>query len=365
VKSINLLEIIYTLGFGGAERLAATICQNLDKSIFHPKVCALYGGHGPLTESLNRGQIPYFSLQGEALRKLTFLKTIYNSIKRENVSLIHVHGFYLLLQCLLPAKLAGVKIVYTEHANFTIRRFKKYSLLASFFPHFVDRMTTVSSHLKNYFVNGLRVPSSKIEVIYNGVDLNKFKYVHDSLPRTDNNIVQIGTVGRLSEPKDHKTLLKALKIVNEIRDDFHLTIVGDGELRPFFEKTVKEMKIENHVSLLGSRDDIPQILSTFDIFVLSSKREGLPIALLEAMACGKPVIVTKVGGIPEVIIDGNNGILVDPENPGSLAEKMGQLLSNSFLREKLAKEAYNTVEASFSLEKMMRSYQDLFLSIVN
>jgi glycosyltransferase involved in cell wall biosynthesis len=364
VKRINLLEIIYTLGFGGAERLAATICQNLDRELFDPKVCGLYGEDGPLTESLNQSKIPSFFLKGETMTKPIFLKAIYDSIKRENVTLIHVHGFYLLLQCLLPAKLAGVKIVYTEHANFTIKRFRKYSLLASIFPYFVDRMTTVSGHLKDYFVNELKVPSSKIQVIYNGVDLEKFKSFNGNLSRIQNGKIRIGTVGRLNQVKDHETLLKALAIIHGIRDDFHMTIVGDGELRSFLEKRIDDLKISDHVDLLGNREDIPQLLSDFDIFLLSSKREGFPITLLEAMACGKPVIATEVGGIPEAVHDGENGLLVPPENPETLAKAILGLLQDRQLMEDIARRGRQTVEGSFSMRGMMQSYQELFLDMM-
>ncbi len=361
---INLLEVIFALGYGGAERLSATICQNLNKGFVNPKVCGLYGGDGPLTESLNEGGIPYFSVKGETLKKRIFLKAIYDSIKREKISLIHVHGFYQLLYCLLPAKLAGVKIVYTEHANFTIKRFKKYTLLASILPRFVHRITTVSNYLKNYFVQELMIPSSKINVIHNGIDIQKFRNLNVDYPKRNNGRINIGTVGRLTEAKDHEGLLKALAIIHEIRDDFQLTIVGDGELRPFLESAVKELKIENHVSLLGSRDEIPRLLSTFDIFVLSSKREGFPIALLEAMACERPIIATTVGGIPEVIEDGVNGVLIPPENPVALAKAILGLLEDRPLIEDIAKRARKTVEGCFSMTGMIQSYQKLFLDVM-
>jgi L-malate glycosyltransferase len=364
VRQINLLEVIFTLGYGGAERLAVTICQNLDRRFFNAKVCGLCGGDGPLTESLNEGRIPYFSLKGETLRKRIFLKAIYDSIRRENVSLIHVHGFYLLLQCLLPAKLAGVKIVYTEHANFTIKRFKRYTLLASVLPRLVDRITTVSNYLKNYFVQKLMIPSSKINVIHNGIDIQKFRNLNVNFQKINNGRINIGTIGRLTEAKDHEALLKALAIIHGIRDDFQLTIVGDGELRPFLESAVKELKIENHVSLLGSRDEIPRLLSTFDIFVLSSKREGFPIALLEAMACERPVIATRVGGIPEVIEDGVNGILVPAENPEALARAILGLLRDGPLMDDIAQRARKTVEDRFSMRGMIQSYQELFLDLL-
>ncbi|MDQ7837672.1 MAG: glycosyltransferase [Thermodesulfobacteriota bacterium] len=367
-KKIHIMQVIFTLDFGGAERLAASISKNLSEDGFETSVCGLFGKEGPLAEAVKKEGIPIFYLNAGEKGKMKLWREIYKLLKEQSVSILQVHGIYVLMHVLLPARWAGVKIVYTEHAKYSISKYKKMRFAAKVMSYLVEKVICVSKNLKDFFVAELKVPQDKIEVIYNGVDVEKFKGKKQELGKgvgTDKKSV-IGNVARLSDPKDHFTLLTAFSHVLHVLDENHetiLVVVGDGELRQEIEQRISILGLSDNVILLGKRDDIPELLAGFDIFVLSSKREGFPISILEAMACGKPVIATNVGGVSEILTDGVNGLVVPSENPDRLAGAILQLLKDKNLSERIAKNALETVKQYFSKEIMMMKYRNLFATL--
>ena len=177
--------------------------------------------------------------------------------------------------------------------------------------------------------------------------------------------VRIGIVARLSAEKDHQTLLSACKLLADHSSGFHLEIIGDGPLRGTLEKTVRTLGLDKHVSFAGMRHDVPELLRQLDIFVLSSTTEGISLTLLEAMATTLPVVATNVGGNPEVIIDGETGFIVPPQNPGVMANKLLLLINDVNLRRQMGNKGRERVVAQFSIKETALKYEKLYREVLN
>ncbi len=175
----------------------------------------------------------------------------------------------------------------------------------------------------------------------------------------------VGVIGSLSKEKGHIYLLKSFKEVVEKFPNLKLLIVGDGYLGEDLKNKVREWSIEDHVIFTGTRKDIPQILSLIDVFVLPSLKEGLPMALLEAMASKKPIIATHVGAVPKVIENNESGILIKPKDITGFKNALIDLLKNKDKAELLATNAYKTVASKFSSKIMAQKYINLYKEIVN
>lgn len=359
---IHVMQLIISLDIGGAERLAETISTSLPKDKFKVSICGLFGQEGPLAEDLRKKGIPYFFLDAGKFSKVVLFKKFYHLLRQHRVDILQIHGAYLLLNCFLPAKLSGVRIVYTEHAKQSITRLRLVNLAARFFPYWTSKVVCVSENLRQFFIEELRIPEERLLVIHNGVDTKRFWTNKVPFPE-DNKIVCIGCIARLTEPKHHENLLEAFSRLEPRRYGLKLLLVGEGEMRSSIEGKIIALGISDIVELAGNRNDVPEQLANMDIFVLPSKREGFPISILEAMAAGKPVVATNVGGVAEVIVSGDNGLIVPPSDPEALQAALKTLLDNPKYARDLAVSGQVTVNNKFSLNQMMNSYESLFLGI--
>jgi glycosyltransferase involved in cell wall biosynthesis len=168
------------------------------------------------------------------------------------------------------------------------------------------------------------------------------------------------SVGRLTEAKDHPNLLAAVDLLRQGGEPVELVIVGEGELRPSLEAEIARRNLGTAVTLAGVRTDPEHLLREADVFVLSSSREGFPVVVLEAMASGLPVVSTRVGGVSEILQDGENGMLVPPGDPGALAAAIRRLMTDSTLRASLGRRARETVASRFSLDRAVERYGRLY-----
>lgn len=170
----------------------------------------------------------------------------------------------------------------------------------------------------------------------------------------------IAIVGRLVPVKDHETLLQALRELANV----HLAVIGDGELRVRLETRARALGLTDRVTFLGWISDLPHVLAGADVVVLSSRNEGTPLALIEAMAAGRPVVATAVGGVPHVVQHRETGLLCPPGNPGELAAAIGQLLNSPELAHQLAIEGRRRVVQRFGLRMMIEAHRDLYTQLL-
>jgi glycosyltransferase involved in cell wall biosynthesis len=172
-----------------------------------------------------------------------------------------------------------------------------------------------------------------------------------------------GAVGRLVPVKAYPILLKAAKLVFREIPPAHLVIVGDGPLRNELVQLARDYNMMDRVHFLGARKDVSEILGAFDVYVLCSESEGMSNTILEAMASGRPVVATAVGGNPELVVDGETGLLVRPNHPHRLATAIMKLLREPACRRRLGQGGRRRVEEQFSLESMVRNYAKVYLGL--
>jgi glycosyltransferase involved in cell wall biosynthesis len=216
-----------------------------------------------------------------------------------------------------------------------------------------------------------KIPEEKISVIDNGIVLERFaKLVETNKMKSelgfDRKIRIIGTIGSLGIEKGHIYLLEAAKQILDTVKDLRFLIIGDGRLRKQLEEKSEELGIKEHVIFLGQRKDIPELLMAMDMFVLPSIKEGLPMALLEAMAAKRPIIASRVGAIQRVIMENKDtGILVEPKDVPGLRDAIVNLLNDPGRMNLLAREGFNRVCMDFSSDEMGKNYLRLYNELTN
>jgi len=274
-------------------------------------------------------------------------------------TVLHVHHFNMLAVVELAARIARVpRIVLTEHSTHQLRTKPSVLRRARRRADRPDVVTVVDDGLAEFLVENVGVPTDRIRVIPNGVDTEEFRPApvgslrHPDLPRAE---ILVGYVGRLHADKDPINLVRALEQVPaDILQKMHVVLIGDGSLRSEVEEAVLSSGISEHLTLLGDRQDVSELLPALDCFVLPSRTEGLPVALLEAMSCGLPVIATEVGGVPRAI--GDAGILVPAQDSAALASALVRVARDPTLRRRLGESARQRAEEVHDRAKMFEAY---------
>ena len=234
---------------------------------------------------------------------------------------------------------------------------------------FANEIIAVSESVKRHIILKQRIGPKKVSVIHNGIDVDKYTGDGNSKEAKKNfglhnDPVVVGVVGRLDKQKGIAFFLRAASEVLKVEKHVQFLIVGEGPQRQELEKLSRKLGISGYVVFLGFIEDVPQIMSLIDIFVLPSLWEGLPISLLEAMAARKPVIATGVGGIPEVLADEVSGLLVPPKDTKALTKAILELLKDTAKREAMGEKARQRVAESFNIERMVRDYEECYLHYV-
>ena len=264
------------------------------------------------------------------------------------------------------ARINGIKfrLIYTAHGwvfNEPMSRFKQwfYIFLESFTAIFKDKIICVSQYDRQIGLERKIAPSGKLVAIHNGIATDEIKFLAradscNTLGLTESNDgLILGTISNFYPAKGLVYLLPALKILLDQGVDCHLVIIGEGALRSEIEKQIQNLKLTGRVILAGRKNNAPQYLKAFDIAVIASVKEGLPYFPLEAMAAGLPMVATRVGGLPEIIIDNETGLLAEPANANSLAEKIRLLAENKNLRQDFGQAGLARVIKDFSQKEMI------------
>ncbi|MBX9659761.1 MAG: glycosyltransferase [Nitrospiraceae bacterium] len=303
-----------------------------------------------------------------------FLKLMAEFRKRK-VQLVHTHKYKDTILAAPAAKLCGIPyVVRTVHGlrePFKGMQAFKMNLYETIertvYRHCVDAIIGVSSQIEStYRMEGA---VSRVTCIRNGIDLEKKPIQTDRWQTrkylgVDMGTCLIGTVGRLTPVKGLSYLLQSLSILLRQRANVRLLIVGDGMIRKDLEAQAHNLGIGENVVFLGHREDTLELMQALDIFVLPSLSEGIPMALLEAMAASRAVVASRVGGIPEIVEDGVEGILVEPMNVNQLAENCGRLIESPEIAMKMGEQARKRVVQEFSATAMADRVAGLYKELV-
>lgn len=278
--------------------------------------------------------------------------------------LIHSHGYKPnILLGLMPKRLRRLSIVITLHGWTSAGRFGKlliYEWLDIKSLNNVDAVVAVSKATAAH--SALR--RIKPCIIHNGISTidfeSKNRLADRRLVKFSENGFTIGSIGRLSAEKGYRHLIEALRLVIQRGIDANLIIIGEGNERSFLEQLIEKLKLTDRVLLPGYCTTARDYLPCLDVFVLSSLTEGLPITLLETMQANVPIVATRVGGIPEVLENGKDGLLVEPRDPEKLADAISRIYHDSELRDKLMSCAYKKVITDYTAEKMALQYLEVY-----
>lgn len=360
---INVVHIVEDLKTGGLEKIIASIVTGLDKETFNLKVWCLSRG-GDIYDQLKAKGVEIEMLDMRSAKNPLFLLSLCHKFKTNKIDIVHTHGYTATTIGRLTAFLAGVKVIIA-HIHSTYYNYnKKQLLIEKIFSLFTKKIICCSKAVADFVREKEKIDQSKIQVIYNGIDVNKFKVV-SQVKKQENKRYTIGCVASLVEHKGHKYLLEAAKeVLDKLPDKVRFMLVGDGILRQELEEQARSLGIAEHVSFMGNVINIEALVSTFDIAVLTScEREGLGLALLEAMAGGIPVIGTNIGGIPEIIENKKNGLLVKPYDSKSIVQAIIMMCNDWDKTKIMGEKARLTVEKKFSKEIMLKAITKLYLEL--
>lgn len=368
-KSIEVINIIPSLNIGGREKVVIDMINNFNSDEFALSLCCLKG-QGPMLEFLRPDKAKlHFLNKKKGLDYNLYLK-IRNFLKEKKPVIVHTHNPGAFVYGSIGAKLANIPIIVNTEHGYGYKISIKKKFVEKYLMKKIDKTITVSDDLRNKLSKNKEWARSKIVTIHNGINLQNFdsllsKYALREALGFNKDEILIGNVARLALVKDHSTLINAFEIISKKFVNSKLIIVGEGELRGELEKKTRELCLNSRVYFLGERKDIKELLSIFDIFILSSLSEGISITLLEAMASEKPVIATNVGGNPEIVINEKTGILIPPLRPKSLSEAMEKLIVDKNFALRMGRAAREHARANFDIkimsEKIKKLYEELLL----
>lgn len=355
---IKVIHIVFSLEYGGLERIAIELAKHLNSGRYNVSICCL-DTLGELTAEARANGIEVFLVKRRPGPDFTLPIRLAHILRKRKADVVHTHNMGPLLYGTLGARLAGVPVVINTRHGRAPKRTNAYIWKAN------DAIIAISQDARDEIVKWNHIRLDKLKVIYNGIDNDRYssEKTGDTIRQNlniESGAMVVGTVARLSEEKDQFTLLDAFaKVISELQN-VYLVIAGDGPLRKDLESHASDLGISQRVRFLGFRDDISSILRILDLFVLSSTSEGISLTLLEAMAAGLPIVATKVGGNPEVVIDGTTGFLVAPKKPAEMAEAIYNLLSDKKLAREMGDAGKKRVEEKFSLERMAKEYKEVY-----
>jgi len=365
---IRVLQVITSLGIGGAERLVVSAARGLSAPRFEHAICCL-AERGPLAAEAEAAAVPVFCV-GEfpGLRHPFAFGRLIRIIRAFRPTIVHTHLQSASLFGRLAARLARVPVVIATEHNVYVGKARRYVLVERLLARMTDATIAVSGPVRQFLSAQLGVPPSTIRVIHNGVALGAptprgLAELRARLATDGAVAIRLGTVASLTAKKGHEVLLRAVARLRGNGIVCSLVVAGEGPDRGQLESLSDQLGISTHVHFLGYVAHPADVLGAIDVFVLPSLIEGLPLALLEAMYAGRACVATAVGGVPEVIKPGDNGLLVPPGDEVALAEAISVLVRSVDLRRRLGAAARQSIEDGFTEAAYLESLKALYLEL--
>ena len=363
-KHLHVVHLVFSFSFGGLEQIIKKSIETMPKFLQHTIIC-LTKSDPDFTRSL-APNVQVFELGKPPGQSPKTLYQAYLLLKKLKPDVLHSYNLAT-LEYQFIAKLLSIKVrIHAEHgrdASDPHGTNKKYILWRKVFSRFVDYHVCVSEDLYSWLSKTVNIPKDRARLIKNGVDTTHFCKTSDSF---DNNLTNIyGHAARLDRVKNQANLVRAFIQACELSNQFQqcskLVLVGDGTERQALERLIDSSSFKPQIEMWGSLSDMANVYRQFDVFVLSSDAEGIPMTILEAMSTKLPVLSTSVGGIPEVIND-TCGYLVKPSHVDSLCDGFLQMHAQKHQWESMGSAGRTIVEKDFSQHRMNEEYLFLYQS---
>ena len=363
---MKIWYLLPEMKLGGAEQHVLRLASGLRERGYDAGIATVFR-EGVLASAVREEKIPFVCLKakkGWGVR--TFLE-IARWIRSERADLLHTYLFGFHFFAGLPARMFDVPVIVSSRREISHWQKKRHRLLENLGNFFTDRVVCCSKAVRRWVLEKENLHPEKVLTIHNGIDLEHFKRrannrgIRREFGIPENSQV-VGTIANFASEKDYPNLLAAANQCLRERQNLWFLCVGSGPLESEIKERAKKITGYERMIFTGSRRDIPDLLEAMDVFALASVIEGFPNVILEAMAMARPVVASRVGGIPELIESGVNGILVPPRNATALAEAILSLLEDQGKRVFLGTNAEEKITREFSLDRMLDQYEALYHS---
>ena len=349
---MSLIQVDAGQEWRGGQRQSLLLAREIHKKGY--PLSFVVQPDSPLHKKASEEHIPVIPIKLRGEMDLKSALRLAWAMKRKKCALVHFHdahslavGSYAAAWAKVPLRFVSRRVDFPLNKNpLSKRKYRKD----------VDSIIAVSEGVKKVLIEG-GIPSKSIEVVPDGVDFSPFEvkkkseYLRHELSFAPDDYL-VGIVAHLADHKGHKYLIEATKILKEKAPKIKVIIVGEGPLMMDLTQQAKDIHVEDMVFFLGFREDVPQILASLDLFVLSSYLEGMGSSIMDAMAHRLPVVASRVGGIPEVVKQGKTGLLVPARKPPALAEAILTFYADRSLAEDYGQKGYEVVRKKFSAESM-------------
>ncbi|MFV1985537.1 MAG: glycosyltransferase [Thiohalomonadales bacterium] len=362
-----VVHIIDRLPPDGAERLLTDVLKNRSDNYKFIVLCLIEGGL--LVNEIEKMGVPVVVLGRSGRYDILLLLRLVSWLRKHRPLVVHTHLFTADSWGRLAAFIARVPGIFSTVHSVNSWKSTLHKFVDRLFSLFTTQVIACSDEVAQVLTNTDGIPINRVVSIANGVSLERLMSIQATNLQyefgIENNVTTLIIVGRLHEAKGHMDLIPVFKKLVQHNHKLCLLIVGEGELESQIVNQISKLDIEKHVILSGFRSDVLSIIAACDVVVMPSRWEGLPMALLESMALEKPVVATNVGGIPNVIHDNENGLLVEAGDMAELEQKLNLILENKVLRDQLAEQAKATVLKHYSAKTVSIRYEELYDEVRN
>lgn len=349
---MKILQVIPYFCFGGAETMCENLTYALRKAGHSVTVVSLYGERTPISLRMEEAGVKIRYLDKKLGLDVSMIPKLVKIMKEEVPDTVHTH-LDVIKYAVAAAKIAGIRhCVHTVHnvAEEEAEGSLQKIINGTYFRLGWSTPVALSPKVQESIVSFYGRKQEQVPVIYNGIDLAR------CIPKEsyESETVRIVHIGRFNHQKNHKGLLDAFSLLVKRNPHCRLDLLGDGELRPEMERYARQLGIADKVRFLGNQQNVYPYLQKADIFLLPSHFEGMPMTIIEAMGTGLPIVATRVGGVPDMLTDGESGILTE-NTPESVAAALEKLAGDAALREKMGRNAI-LESKRFSSETMAENY---------
>jgi len=364
-RPLPVLFLVPNLATGGAERQLAELVTRMDGSRFRPLVVCLKTG-GPFSDQIREAGIEVLHLGFRGGWDPRFAWRLAGICRRYGIRALVLRDFSTGAVGKLVGKALGIRpVIMAEHSTGTVTPLRHHRVIERLLAPLCDAVIAVAEGQIPFLVAEKGHRRDRIRVIYNGIDVDDWpprgpapEILAEFAVPPDAPVV--GIVAMLRPEKDHPAFLRAAKRLVERLPAARFFVVGEGSERPELERLARELGLAEQVHFMGRRTDVAALMSTFDVCVLSSYTvETFPMAFLEAMAMERPLVGTRVGGVPEMIEEGRNGFLVPPREPEALSDALFRVVSDRDVARTMGRESRQLVRERFSVDRMVRDTEQL------
>jgi glycosyltransferase involved in cell wall biosynthesis len=375
-RKYNITFLIDGLGMGGAERMMIPILKQLRGEEFEPRVAVFQVREGnPIAKDLQALGVTVDFFPIPYLRDIGAVSRLVKYFKQTGTDLVHTQLELANSLGNLASKLAHLPSVSTLHTmpsqEMSLKSWAHQAVELWSLHYFCNRVISVAEEARKFHLKISGAPEKQNITIYNGIDLTRFAHLdgaRDELRRElgiPSDAEVLTTLAVLREPKGIQYMIQAMPEVLAARPKAVYLVAGDGSYRTALEQEARRAGVENKVIFSGMRSDVPRVLAASDVFVLPTLTEALPTVLAEAMASRLPIIASAVGGVPEMVTDGENGRLVHSARPNELSNVCVELLSNPKLRDRMTQRGWEIVNDKFNVEGQVERLKHLYSGLID